>query len=144
MTYSSNIYCLNCSENCLNCDSTNCFICKTNTYLYLGKCYDQCPLNTIQEDIICKPNPCIYYDRTSNNCLLCSAPFVLAYINSTMMCTTICPNKTTNINGRCVNCSLNCLSCLTESVCSICSNGTYAYEGKCVYVCPAGTIPSNN
>lgn len=39
-------------------------------------------------------------------------------------------------NTTCVNCSANCTTCTSTTVCTLCAGVTYLYNGACIDVCP--------
>lgn len=41
------------------------------------------------------------------------------------------------LNGSCLNCPTNCVSCQSSIVCSTCNSGYYLYQGGCVVSCPS-------
>lgn len=142
-TYAVNQICVACQQNCATCTATGCLTCSNTTYLYQGECLSTCPAGTHPNQGICSFNPCLYYNTSDPTlCLSCANPYLLLASNST--CVTACPLGTTQSGSLCVPCSFNCLSCVSQSSCTKCSNSTYLYQGSCVYNCPLGTYPADS
>lgn len=150
-TYALNGQCTNCSSSCLICNALGCITCSSSTYLYQGVCINVCPTGTYVNGGNCQVDPCIQYSPTSNDCLLCAAPYLLlnqSYpSNQTfyqIICTISCPSGSVQTGYSCVPCPFNCLSCSSPNTCTICGNGSYLYQGACQFSCPIGSYILNN
>ena len=133
---------------CLQCNGPNsCSKCspQSNTYLYNGQCYLNCPTGT-------------YSDFGSGLCINCVSPClqcisstactscVLNYYLYQSTCQTVCPlgtyNASTATSKICNNCSLGCNNCTSLTNCSFCQSGYLLYfnqgQGSCTTSCPSG------
>ena len=135
--------CLSCNNNCLSClpDRNTCTACRKGKYLLNGLCVD-CPKGFIPDEntqtcIKCTP-PCENCYKLPNHCLSCIDNYNLLPDNS---CSDKCPEKTANIESKCISCNdNNCLICNNDlTTCLSCDEGFFLYNNICVQDCPEGT-----
>lgn len=126
-----------CSENCYDCtkDKT-CDRCAEGFYLYLNKCYTECPrgsvaINGAFQCESCHEN-CDSCSVSKDHCDSCKIGFYF-YNNK---CIENCPIGTTSVNGICELCLSPCTSCNeSPSMCLSCEEGFFLYNGKCYKDC---------
>ncbi|KAL4460055.1 hypothetical protein ABPG73_001733 [Tetrahymena malaccensis] len=111
--------CQACPSNCNSCSSqTACTTCQPTYYLFVdGTCKSPCPAtfqaNNSNQSCVCRPNSTL----STNTC-----PCNFQYLD---------------VQGICQKCPSNCDSCLSQTVCSVCSLGYYLkIDNTCVSQCP--------
>ncbi len=155
---SSTYICINCSSYCLTCTSNtknSCLSC----YSYMQR--QLSPNKTCgciagyydSGALICPPctSPCATcLGGTSLNCTACISGYRLVGSSCVFIsvcsnyywdgvCVNTCPNTTfagVNVCNPCIN---NCLTCVSNSVCTTCKLSYYLSNGTCDLVCPGGT-----
>lgn len=133
---------------CKICDSdiSKCEVCNEPLFLSFcsKKCLPECPKCQYVKSGKCEKcgENCAKCEDNSGNCLECKTGF---FINDLKQCSSDCKINQIKINNICVNCSVEyCLTCAPEDIntCSVCIEGKYLFEGKCVDVCPERTFAS--
>lgn len=155
--YSGSATCLTCAEKYYTADGTQCTACtQIDASCFFcnnaGEC-TQCLFGYYVDSVthLCVQQPACTVSncaRCSNVdgsvCLTCNQYFVLSADSSTCAPPTSCPNGkvfdgTTcscakgkyDTGSLCADCSSNCLSCSSGSVCSICTAGFFIDSGSC-------------
>jgi proprotein convertase subtilisin/kexin type 5 len=135
-TYAQNGQCIPCPANCIACTATGCTACSSLTYLYQGICVASCPVGTYLSAGYCQSDPCLAYNSATNGCLQCVTPYLLysnrvtapnGSVGVTTVCVLNCPSGTIQSGSTCVSCSPNCLSCISPTICAVCTAGTFLY-----------------
>jgi hypothetical protein len=130
--------------NCLYLTPTGCLVCQKPTLLVNGKCISDCLPGTYKNG-----NTCSDCDKTCktchgplpSDCDTCDTDFVwdLGY------CKNVCPsNKMPDADGKCQECTVDCLFCWDDTTCAKCNALSFLWDGKCTDTCPPGTFPTYN
>lgn len=151
-TYAQNGQCTTCQTNCLACTPNGCTICNNSTFSYQGNCITECPTGTFPSSTGCQTDPCLIYNSETYDCLQCASPYLMFnktfIFNGTNMylivCVSNCPAGTIQSGSTCNQCPQGCMNCISSSVCTNCTAGSFLYQGACIYSCPIGTYSQNS
>ena len=153
--------CTSCSvTNCLNCTQspTSCTTCLSGYILFTNSTITKCILNCKELNLpstnyILSPttSTCISCSSQVSNCLDCYYSTLLSkticttcansyflYPNNT--CLAVCPSAGYYLyqNKYCLPCGLNCATCSSDSICTVCNVNYNLYQNQCVSTCPIG------
>ncbi|ELP89926.1 protein serine/threonine kinase, putative [Entamoeba invadens IP1] len=130
-------YCKKCAPECLTCYGPNnntCYSCAEKYYLQSNKCL-QCDSTCYNcTGLATNCTSCVegeryYFNGVCNICENCKTGKCYSY---PIMCSQ-CDDGYYSLNGICVLCHSNCLTCDTQSTnCTSCYDGTYLYDNKCL------------
>ena len=67
-------------------------------------------------------------------CYTCEGNY--SYLPSNYSCLRVCPEKMVTVGLVCQQCSSNCLTCSTLTLCLSCPSGSYLHNGTCTSPCP--------
>lgn len=140
-------YVANSSDVCIKCNDGKCKICELidlnicvvceTGFLFNGECVDICPQGYYGKDHVCSPCTFQCLECTSDSdCTLCRSPYTL----NDNSCITHCPEKTVEVEGKCLKCdSANCIVCEANlTSCTVCSTPFLLLNLECVEECPTG------
>ncbi|KAL4494134.1 hypothetical protein ABPG72_016090 [Tetrahymena utriculariae] len=149
------------SQQCISCDSTQCYQCSANYYLSIDNqtCIQDCLqkqykalVNGIQKCQNCQNSRCAQCDPTApSKCLSCDQNQPTIYLENSQ-CNLSCSSTTypdqNNICQLCSNLFLNCQQCTSIS-CTQCVSNHFldSASNTCVQTCPPGqygSILTNN
>jgi proprotein convertase subtilisin/kexin type 5 len=146
-----NNVCLECSDNCLECDLTadTCTKCAEGWILngLDSTCVQECPVGTtifspatIDKDATCDPckTSCKTCETTVDFCTSCRDP--LSLDRNEAKCILECDifeQKSVSVQNVCYGCSSSCETCqFSPDYCLTCVQGTYFYRNSCKAKCP--------
>eukprot|EP00095_Tigriopus_kingsejongensis_P012571 snap_masked-scaffold298_size217389-processed-gene-0.1 protein:Tk12571 transcript:snap_masked-scaffold298_size217389-processed-gene-0.1-mRNA-1 annotation:"endoprotease furin" len=139
-----------CHESCATCTgnlSTQCSLCLDGTFYFEHKCVPDCPAGYRPDVHHQECVPCPQGCHTCSNdqkCIKCQAGW--SFANEKEACSpqanAQCPEGSFKTRS-CDPCHESCATCTgnLSTQCSLCLDGTFYFEHKCVPDCPAGYRP---
>ncbi|GAA6071512.1 proprotein convertase subtilisin/kexin type 5b isoform X1 [Tachysurus ichikawai] len=148
----TDMVCMPCDDDCVNCDDSQCYLCEDNFFLSEGTCVKKCK-EGFYPDTTHECEPCHHECRTCggpyyNDCDSCEDDMQLkdgqcVSMNTAVQCK---PLHFLNEHGECEQCHLTCKLCWGPRAeeCNICMDGMFlvASSHRCESSCPAGTFGS--
>ena len=145
----SNNKCVDCDENCSECDVTpeKCTECYQGTFLNATTCNTSCPIGNYGNTQTKKCESCVdcaECDGSPTTCTKCPGTKVLYQSK----CEEKCPDNTVKVEDAnqdwCKDCPANCKLCTTSGVCTECISMPIIYNGQCYTECPSGKYRSGD
>lgn len=122
-----------CKANCQNCsNSTNCFLCFPDYFLYKNNCYKYCPYKT-------------YKNLGSGTCDLCHESCHTCAGSSEFSCSSCSKGYFLKEDYSCEKCNNSCEACLENpNNCINCNASFYLFNNTCNKDCPSNYYKRND